>query len=168
MPSIWATRRASSTSATEQQPESDTPPTASRWRPPRRDRLDEQSGGHRRVDAATHRYEDFHRSSLPVDAALRLRAQSRARRPRESRITASTSSVVVSAPIDRRSDPRARSGSKRPWPPARDWGRRRHSNSSTRPTRTRPPGPEGRATRRSPVPQTSRARSRARAAREQR
>src|SRR5580692_12897958 len=26
MPSIWATRRASSTSATEQQPESDTPP----------------------------------------------------------------------------------------------------------------------------------------------
>jgi hypothetical protein len=29
--------------------------------------FDQESRGHRRIDAATHRYEDFHRPSLPVE-----------------------------------------------------------------------------------------------------
>ena len=64
MPSCSATRRASSTSATEQQPESEAPPHSLRVAPTTvvAELLDQQRGGHRGVDPAGHGHQHPHRS----------------------------------------------------------------------------------------------------------
>ena len=98
MPSCWATRRASSTSATEQQPASDV--AAPQLHGDADDvvaLVEQQGGGHRRVDAARHGDQDLHRPrprhrpwvSRATAAGTALRARS-------------TSASVVVVPSDRR------------------------------------------------------------------
>ena len=123
MSSCWATRRASSTSATLQQPVSLSPPHSRIVTPttswPSRA---QQRGGDRRVDAAAHRDEHLHRASP--------RRPGRASR---SRPTAATTASSGGVDVGR--------------------GRRapeREPQRTRRPTRARRPSPPARATAPSP------------------
>ena len=121
MPSTWATRRASSTSAAEQHPESDSPPQSRSVQPDDVVALvAKQRRGHRGVHAARHRNEHPHADIVPEGARRRGRRAAselpglrrRAEPPTAPTTIAaarSTSASVVSAPIVRRSDPRATS-----------------------------------------------------------
>ena len=148
MSSCWATRRASSTSVTQQQPVSLSPPHSfivtptTSWPSP-------ASSSARRPTSRRRRSSRPSPSRASPTAAVRARSLATPTAIAVDR--ASTSASVVVRPSVRRSAPAASAG-RRPSPPARATAPSRRSRRPTPPTRTPRPRRAGTAATRSRCP----------------